>query len=58
MLGEFFRKGIVALGWNETGKIPKDTDNATLKHLLADVYPDYAQGKVYQSAGQLWRFYK
>ncbi|GAB5523447.1 MAG: restriction endonuclease [Roseivirga sp.] len=57
LIGEFFNKGIVALGWEEVSKIPANTDYDKLKAIVAKAYPDYPQGRINQSAGQLWRFY-
>ncbi len=57
LLREFFTRGVVALGWEEVNKIPANTDYDKLKSIVAKSYPEYPQGRINQSAGQLWRFY-
>ena len=56
LINEFLSKGIVALGWNELGSIPKGLAYEKLKDMVATAYPDYTKGRVNQSTGQMWRF--
>jgi restriction system protein len=52
----FLANKIVAIGWNETGEINSDITYEGLKKLLSATYPDWSNGKLNQTAGQMWRF--
>lgn len=58
LMDEFIEKGIVAIGWNDLGKIPEQMTYEQLKNLFKDVYDEDPEGRVNQSVGQIWRFVK
>jgi len=58
LIDEFINKEIVAIGWNELGKLPKSLDYEGLKNKLRTVYPDDVDGRINQSTGQLWKLFK
>lgn len=58
VLDDFFENDIVAIGWNELGKISKDTNYEELRNHIANTYPEFSKGKVSQVLSQVWHFYK
>lgn len=58
LLDLFLEKNIIALGWNEIGELAPDTTYEQLKEKLTSTYPDNSQGRINQSAGQIWKFFK
>lgn len=50
-----FSKGVVAVGWRETGEI-KDGNQRDLRLRLADVFPESKPGTNQNAASVLWRF--
>lgn len=57
LIEEFINKGIAAIGWNDLGELPQDLTYGQLKNKLSEVYPDWSNGHIGQSAGQIWRFF-
>lgn len=53
----FINSGIVAIGWNELGKLTGLKTYKSLKEKVANSYPDWNQGKINLNTGQIWRFY-
>ncbi len=58
LLDEFLQKNIIAIGWNDLGKLPKEMTYDQLKKKFRAVYPDDSYGRVNQSVGQIWKFVK
>ena len=58
VIDDFFNNDIIAIGWNELGKIPKNMEFENLRELIAKTYPDFSKGKVSQVLSQVWHFYK
>jgi len=56
LFNEFKTKKIIAVGWNELGDISKITPPSELKNQVKTKYPDYKEGQVAISAGQIIRF--
>jgi len=56
LVNEFLNKGIIAIGWNEVGDLTTATTSEKVKSLVKKNYPDYKDGKVNITAGQLNRF--
>ena len=53
----FLKKNVVALGWVEMGNIGiLDPDREAFKKQVSTIWPEWKPGKVYTSAGQLFRF--
>lgn len=57
LIDVFLKQGIVALGWNELGKLQSKMKHHELKALFQKTYPDNSPGRISQSVGQLWRFF-
>lgn len=53
---EFKNKNVVALGWNEVGDVSNVKGPEEIKKLFREKYPNYSNGKLGISAGQLSRF--
>lgn len=53
----FLRKSIIAIRWNEVGKIPKNISLDELKERFAKAFPDRSVRNQRQSVGQIWRFF-
>lgn len=58
LVDEFVENGIVAIGWNFLGEIPSGINYDNLKKLFSERYPQDSAGRINQSVGQIWRFYK
>lgn len=58
LVEEFLKEDIIAIGWNDTGKISMDDDYNNLKNNLKKIYVDDPDGRINQSASQLWKFFK
>jgi len=56
LVEDFLAKNMVSIGWNETGDLAKVTDIEKLKDLVRQSYPQYKNGQVISSAGQVYRF--
>ncbi|WP_051476051.1 restriction endonuclease [Aquimarina megaterium] len=56
LIDEFLNEGIVAIGWDDMGRFPKNIEYDELKELLVNTYEDWTSGKIAQTAGQIWRF--
>ena len=56
LMDEFLNERIVAIGWNDLGKISKKLEYQELKDLYYDTYTEDSDGRVNQSVGQIWRF--
>ncbi|MCH2034656.1 MAG: restriction endonuclease [Tenacibaculum sp.] len=56
-IDNFINESIIAVGWNEIGKLNKGIDYDGLKEKLFHAYPDWSQGKLNQCTGQIWRFF-
>lgn len=57
MLDDFLTKNRIAIGWNEIQAIGEDVTYDELKEKVSEVYPDWNQGKINLTTGQIWRFY-
>ena len=56
LLQEFFEEEIIAIGWNEIGRINKGTTLDEIKEKLKAEYSDWSLGRINQAAGQLRKF--
>ncbi len=56
LVEDFLTKNIVAIGWNATGDLSKVENIEKLKELVRKNYPEYKNGQVISSAGQIHRF--
>jgi restriction system protein len=56
LFDEFINKKVVAIGWTRTGGISNIDDLDTIKTLLRKQYPEYKEGKISITAGQIHRF--
>lgn len=56
LFDEFINKKVVAIGWNKIGSLSNIEDLATIKTLLRKKYPEYKEGKISITAGQIHRF--
>lgn len=56
LVESFLTKNIVSIGWNETGDLAKVENIEKLKELIKKNYPEYKDGQVISSAGQIYRF--
>lgn len=56
LVEEFLNLGVVAIGWSEIGSIAKAQTYEEVKNLLKNSHPDYSDGKLNITAGQLNRF--
>jgi len=56
LVENFLTKNIVSIGWNETGDLSKVENIEKLKELIKKNYPEYKDGQVISSAGQIYRF--
>lgn len=53
----FFKKSVVALGWNQMGDLSKlQPDRDAFKAAVAKAYPESKAGAIPNNAGQLFRF--
>lgn len=57
LIDEFLDNNIIAIGWNDIGKIKKNISYAALRKNFEDAYPEDSDGRVNQCMGQIWRFY-
>lgn len=55
-IDQFINKNMIAIGWNEVGKLNSTLDKPTLKELLKNTYPNYSKGQISNAAGQFFRF--
>ncbi|ETT33160.1 hypothetical protein BK124_19325 [Paenibacillus amylolyticus] len=53
---EFKETQVIAIGWNEVGSLTQVRHTDDVKKRLRNEYPDYKDGKVNITAGQLFRF--
>lgn len=56
LVEDFLTKNIVSIGWNATGDLSKVDNIEQLKELVRKSYPEYKNGQVINSAGQIYRF--
>jgi restriction system protein len=56
LVEDFLTKNIVAIGWNRIGDLSKVTRLEIIKELIRENYPEYKNGQVNISAGQIYRF--
>lgn len=56
-ISAFLSESIIAIGWNDVGDLNRGVTYEELKEKLNHVYPEWSQGKINQSTGQIWRFY-
>lgn len=57
LIDEFLDRDIIAIGWNELGKIENGTSYEQLKQRFKETYPDDSNGRVNQCVSQIWRFF-
>lgn len=57
LIDTFLDNDIVAIGWNELGKIENGTTYEQLKQKFREAYPEDSNGRVNLCVGQIWRFY-
>lgn len=57
LIEEFIDNEIVAIGWNDLGRLQKNLTYEELKEKLTNTYSDWSKGHIAQSAGQIWRFF-
>ncbi len=57
LIEDFLEEEIVAIGWNELGRIDEKITYPQLKELYRTSYPDDGDGRVNQCVGQIWRFF-
>jgi restriction system protein len=53
---DFITHNLVAIGWDELGDLSGIKTPEQVKELVKKTYPNYAQGKLYMTAGQINRF--
>jgi len=58
LIDEFINKQAAAIGWSELGNLSTVTVLQKVKELLKLNYPEYKEGKVNNTAGQILRFIK
>ena len=58
LIDEFIEKQVVAIGWNETGKLDESLSSEDLKRKFREAYPEDTDGRVNQCVGQISRFLK
>ncbi|WNS41523.1 restriction endonuclease [Paenibacillus sp. MMS20-IR301] len=56
LIDEFIEKQAVAIGWEELGNINAVKTLQEMKKLLKVTYPEYKDGKINITAGQIFRF--
>jgi len=56
LIEDFLTKNIVSIGWNQIGDLSKVINLDKLKELIREKYPDYKDGQIISSAGQIYRF--
>jgi restriction system protein len=56
LIDDFLTKNIVSIGWNETGDLSTVGNLDRLKELVRKKYPEYKNGQINSSAGQIYRF--
>lgn len=56
LIEDFLNEEIVAIGWNDLGKLDPDITYEQLKQRFRDAYPNDSDGRINQCVGQIWRF--
>lgn len=56
LIDEFKERSAVAIGWAKLGNLKGKSTLAEIKTLLKENYPDYKDGKINITAGQILRF--
>lgn len=56
LFDEFKTKQMIAIGWNKVGSLKQSKNLNDIKSQLRNEYPDYKDGKINITAGQLYRF--
>jgi restriction system protein len=56
LIDDFIDEDVVAIGWNELGKLSPETTYEQLKQKFKETYPENSEERVNQCVGQLWRF--
>ena len=56
LIDDFLTKNIVSIGWNTIGDLSKVNNLDKLKELIREKFPDYKDGQIISSAGQIYRF--
>jgi len=57
LIDEFLNNNLISIGWNDIGRIKKNSSYLELRKKFEDVYPEDSDGRVNQCMGQIWRFY-
>lgn len=57
LIDEFLDNDIIAIGWNDIGRIKKNISYPDLREKFENAYPEDSDGRVNQCMGQIWRFY-
>lgn len=56
-IDDFLEHDIISIGWSDLGKLDNNLNYDELKKQLKEIYFDWTNGALGQSAGQIWRFY-
>lgn len=56
LIEDFLREGIVAIGWNEIGRLQDNISYGELKERFKNAYPEDSEGRVRQCVGQIGKF--
>lgn len=54
---DFKKRGVVTIGWEDNGDFGEYDSLDKLKKYIETNFPEYKQGTINMTAGQLWRFY-
>ncbi len=58
LIDDFLERDIIAIGWNELGRLNPEWSYDQLKQKFKEVYPEDSPGRVNQCVGQIWKFLK
>src|SRR5262245_46160851 len=56
LVEDFLDRKVVSIGWNEIGDLTKFKDYESLKDAMRRGFPEYKDGQVNISTGQVYRF--
>ena len=56
LIDDFLTKNIISIGWNKIGDLSKVNHLDKLKEIIRENYPDYKDGQIISSSGQIYRF--
>lgn len=56
LFDDFKNKNIIAIGWNDIGDLSNIASPGDIKKIIEQKYPNFSQGRINMSAGQIIRF--